>query len=319
MGDTITTGDEYLQDENQTIMNAYDSINKITNYQKIKCLDNRNVNSSTYYENIFRKQDGSFSDIIGDYKNEYLNYKMFLAREDFFNEGSPDTTDYTVDIALPAWKTFDKSIARSYEEIDDPALKGAQKYKDLINNEKHSEQEKMKTLIKQNYQQSYDYGWQWAHENDNWSSGIPADPKNTITNIQELEMKLVLLQQKLSNTKVKLENDIHILQNCVTSVSEEIDNYKLENDKLRKKVNSIKNSRSTGEGRLYDSKLIYNQYYLGNWIIGLIIIYLIYKNILYFMKNQESINKNLNNIKDKTMTFSDRLGDKIKGNDNFNV
>ena len=94
------------------------------------------------------------------------------------------------------------------------------------------------------------------------------------------------LQQKLSNTKLKLENDIHILQNCVTSVSEEIDNYKLENDKLRKKVNSLKIASSTGEGRLYDSKLIYNQYYLGNWIIGLIIIYLIYKNIRYFIKSK---------------------------------
>lgn len=319
MGDTITTGDEYLQDENQTIMNAYDSINKITNYQKIKCLDNRNVKSSTYYENIFSNLDGSFSDIIGDYKNEYINYKMFLAREDFFNEGPPDTTDYTVDVDLQAWKTFDKGIASSYVNSDDPSLKGVKKYKDLINNEEHSEQEKMKTIIQQNYQQSYDYGYKWAHANDNWSPGQPLDPKNTITNIQDLEMKLVLLQQKLSNTKVKLENDIHILQNCVTSVSEEIDNYKLENDKLRKKINSIKNSSSTGEGRLYDSKLIYNQYYLGNWIIGLIIIYLIYKNIRYFIKNQESINKNLNNIKDKTITFSDRLGDKIKGNDNFNV
>ena len=319
MGDVRMVGDEYMQDENKTIMSAYDSINKVTNYQKIKCLDNGNVNSSTYYENIFNNLDGSFNNIIGEYKNEYLNYKMYLAREDFFHEGGPDEVNYNTDVDVQAWKTFDKGIASSYKNSDDPSLKGVKNYKALINNEQHSEQEKMKTIIQQNYKQSYTYGYRWAHHNDNWSPGLPVDPNSTKTNINMLELDLVKLQQQLSNTKLKLENDIHILQNCVTYVSEEIDNYKLENEKLTKKVNSLKIASSTGEGRLYDSKLIYNQYYLGNWIIGLIIIYLIYKNIRYFIKNQESINKNLNNIKDKTMTFSDRLGDKIKGNDNFNV
>lgn len=322
MGDSEGENNEYMKDENESLMNAYDSINKVTNYQKIECKDRDTVKSATYYENIFNDLDGNFNDIIAKYKDEYVNYKMFLAREDFFYEGSPDSTNYTVDENLPAWKTFEKDISNSYENSDDPSLQGVKKYKDLLNkvNEKKiSEDEKMKNIIKNNYKQSYQYGYSWAYGGDNWSPGQSLDPRSTITNINTLELNLVGLQQQLSTTRVKLENDIHILQNCITNVSEEIDNYKLKNDKLTKKINSLKSASSTGEGRLYDSQLIYNQYYLGNWIIGLIIIYLIYKNIRYFMKNQEAINKNLSDIKDKTMSFSDRLGDKIKKSDNFNV
>lgn len=323
MGDSEDTGNEYMQDENKSIMNAYDSINKVTNYQKIKCLDKYLVKPSTYYEDNFSNLDGSFNDIIGKYKNEYVNYKMFLAREDFFNDGSPDETNFNVNETIPAWKTFKKNISTSYTKNVEPSLEGVNKYKDLLNKVKNkeisSEDDKMRYTIINNYKQSYNYGYNWAYSGDNWSQGQSLDPKTTIKNINTLELELVGLQQLLSTTKVKMENDIHTLQNCITSVSEEIDNYKLENDKLKKKVNSLKIASSTGEGRLYDSKLIYNQYYLGNWIIGLIIIYLIYKNIRYLMKNQESINKNLNDIKDKTLSFSDRLGDKIKSKDNFNV
>ena len=322
MGDSEGENNEYMKDENESLMNAYDSINKVTNYQKIECKDRDTVKSATYYENIFKDLDGNFNDIVAKYKDEYVNYKMFLAREDFFYEGSPDSTNYTVDENLPAWKTFEKDIYNSYENSVDPSLQGVKKYKDLLNKVKEkeiSEDEKMKNIIKNNYKQSYQYGYSWAYGGDNWSPGQSLDPRNTITNINTLELNLVGLQQQLSTTRVKLENDIHILQNCITYVSEEIDNYKLKNDKLTKKINSLKSASSTGEGRLYDSQLIYNQYYLGNWIIGLIIIYLIYKNIRYFMKNQEAINKNLSDIKDKTMSFSDRLGDKIKKSDNFNV
>ena len=170
----------------------------------------------------------------------------------------------------------------------------------------------------QNYKSGY-HTVSKSPQSFGWGDGNPVNPTKTVFNINVLELQLVEIQQQIGTQKLYLENDIQTLQKCITSVSEQIDKYTLDNEMLKKRLSSIVGSKTIGEGRLYDAQLIYNQYYLGNWIIGLIIIYLIYKNVNYFMKNQESINKNLNKMKERSTTFTDTLGNKIKEKDNFNV
>lgn len=318
---------EYSQSENEIIMDAYKKIKSVTNYKKSSCNNLDKIKPSQEYEDNFNNLDGTFNDVVSNYKNEYVRYKMYLAEKDFFNGGQNTMSGYTVDdnVFSPLLHKLDRDIFDD-EMQSLPSFggfniwrKAFMKNKDKIENSIDSdERTKMKKKIIDNYTDSYNIV-EKSPSSFGWGDGKPINPSETVVSINELELQLVNLQQQLGTYKLNLENDIHTLQKCITSVSEQIDNYTTENEKLQKRVSSIVGSKTIGEGRLYDAQLIYNQYYLGNWIIGLIVVYLIYKNINYFMKNQETINKNFNDIKEKSATFTETLGNKIKDKDNFNV
>ena len=66
---------------------------------------------------------------------------------------------------------------------------------------------------------------------------------------------------------------------------------------------SIKGNNAGAAGKVYDSQLLYNQYYLGNCIIGVIMVFLLYKNVNFHKFTKQSIDKEigkpLSSISDK--------------------
>ena len=125
--------------------------------------------------------------------------------------------------------------------------------------------------------------------------------------VNNLEIELVNIQQQLAGLKNNLENDIHSMESCIVEVNEEIDKLELGNKSLRKKITSFRTDKATGEGKLYDSQNLYNQYYLGNWIVGIIILFVVYKTVKYLMKNQQAVNESISKVRETTSTVTDTV------------
>ena len=152
------------------------------------------------------------------------------------------------------------------------------------------------------------------------SQGNWTDTPVTARNIDNLEGVLIGVQNSLSVMKINLESDIEKMQGCILQTTKKIDELQVRNNKLRKKLRAVKNSAAAGEGKVYDSQLIYNQNYLGNCILGAIICYLLYRSVHHYMINQKNINntvvKSANKLSDMVVNSASLVRDNIDKIDN---
>lgn len=83
---------------------------------------------------------------------------------------------------------------------------------------------------------------------------------------------LIKLQSDFFLYKNDLETDIETLDKEIKSVNEQIENLEIENKQLNKTLESLKNSNNASHGMLSDTKLLYNQKLIGNWLLFAIIV-----------------------------------------------
>lgn len=104
------------------------------------------------------------------------------------------------------------------------------------------------------------------------NSKINANKMN-FNNLENLQKDIFLLKNGINKSTEDLQLNIK-------EIDEKLYNLEQENMKLREKLALLTNSDNAAHGRLTDSKTLYNQKLLGNWIFSLTLItgiYMIYK------------------------------------------
>ena len=116
-----------------------------------------------------------------------------------------------------------------------------------------------------------------------WLSLLGSDRQGIITNMESIETRLYDIQNELFTIKHMIETDVNTMQDCILTVSKDIDLLQVENSKLERKINSLQGRKAGAVGQVYDSQLLYNEYYLGNIIISIIVIVLLYKYLALYI------------------------------------
>ena len=83
---------------------------------------------------------------------------------------------------------------------------------------------------------------------------------------------LIKLQADFFLFKNNLESDIDTLDKEIKNINEQIENLEQENKQLTKRLESLQNSNNASHGMLSDTKLLYNQKLLGNWLLFALIV-----------------------------------------------
>ena len=81
-----------------------------------------------------------------------------------------------------------------------------------------------------------------------------------MSNLQELQTEYFLLKNNLSKNTDELQKDIKQIDEMLYELEEET-------KKQREEYNNLKNSDNAAYGQLTDSKTLYNQQLLGNWLL----------------------------------------------------
>lgn len=252
MGDSYNTYDKQNLNENEKLANAYAEINKVTNYESIQC-DAKPSHDSLKYTDALNNLDKKYVGTLDQYGDKYVAYNMSLAQKSFLN------TDYTPDAA---------TRQRVYAEEDKTES-------DLTLVTKQSTEDDTYSLINLYKTSAAKAGKIWNTQN----SSKKVTYQYTSEDLLEKESGLIDIQQQLYGTKLDMESDIDKLRDCITQVNVKIDKINEGNLKLKKQISALTGVAAGGEGKLYDAQLQYNQVYLGNWIIGVILIYMLYKTV----------------------------------------
>ena len=272
----------------KTLLNAYNNIDQVTKYEDIECNPHKKLTTAAQYSENLNLYDDIYRYILNLYRKDFIDFKMDNAHNDFFNKSTINNDDVDTELV--------KKLAKT--DITTGKL-------DLYSSEQgNKKKEKTRMLAKMNediekISNNYNTNYEIGQSGENWSSTIIS--RVTIDNI---EKELIGVQQNLSTMKLNMEKDIHILQSCILKTTEDIDKVQILNNKLKQKINSIRNEAAGGEGKLYDAQLIYNQNYLGNCIILIIVCVVLYKSITHYIVNQEDIN---NTVKDSVSKLSDMV------------
>lgn len=258
----------------KTLMNAYSNIDAVTNYERIDCNPHKKLTTAAQYSENLNLYDDIYRYILNLYRKDFIDFKMDNAHNDFFNKSTINNDDVDTELVKKLAKT-DITIGKLDLYSSEQGNKKKEKTRMLAKMNEDIEK------ISSNYNKNYEIG-----RGENWSSTIISR-----VNIDNIEKELIGVQQNLSTMKLNMEKDIHILQSCILKTTEDIDKVQILNNKLKQKINSIRNEAAGGEGKLYDAQLIYNQNYLGTCIIGLIICYLLFKCVNHYIVNQKQINQ----------------------------
>ena len=97
--------------------------------------------------------------------------------------------------------------------------------------------------------------------NPKFNSYSEAYAKN-ISNLQQLQAEYFLFKNTLSKDTEELQRDIKQIDDMLYALEEEV-------KVLSEEFAYLKNSDNAAHGRLTDSKTLYNQQLLGNWLLVL--------------------------------------------------
>ena len=86
--------------------------------------------------------------------------------------------------------------------------------------------------------------------------------KQNISNLQKLQEEFFILKNSLNK-------DTDVLQKNIKEIDEKIYILEEENKKLKAELALLNNSDNAAHGRLTDSRTLYNQQLLGNWLLFL--------------------------------------------------
>jgi len=97
--------------------------------------------------------------------------------------------------------------------------------------------------------------------------------KQNISNLEKLQEDIFFLKNNLSKSTDELQKNIKVIDDKIFLLDEE-------NKKLQAEFDILNNSDNAAYGRLTDSRTLYNQQLLGNWLLFLSltsVTYMIYK------------------------------------------
>jgi hypothetical protein len=262
------------------LIKGYNLINNATNYTKVGC-KKKILHSADEYNNILQNLADEYLSILTEYTSGYPKYNMDLYEQDFFK--GTDTKYFTrltervhkdlVDISNsePAFnKIWKKDVADAqFGNLQNTAYERAYRKMDADRREKRD----LKVKYKKNEQIA----------KNKWMSLLGSDHQGILTNMDSIETRLYDVQHELFTIKHKIETDIESMQDCILTVSKDIDSLQVKNSKLERKINSLQGRKAGAVGQVYDSQLLYNQYYLGNIIISIIVIVLLYKYLALYI------------------------------------
>ncbi len=265
--------------ENELIR-GYNLINSATNYTKVGC-KKKILHSADEYNNMLQKLEEEYLRILEEYTNDYPTYKMDLYEEDFF---SGKSTKYFTELTKTVAKDEEKVGAAwgqwregAIHDDQNTELRGIYNRVVVPMMEKLSNDQYELTDLKAKYTKNEQIA------KNKWLSLLGSDRQGIITNMESIETTLYDIQNKLFTIKHNIETDVNTMQDCILTVSKEIDMLQVENSKLERKINSLKGRKEGAVGQVYDSQLLYNEYYLGNIIISIIVIVLLYKYLALYI------------------------------------
>ena len=86
------------------------------------------------------------------------------------------------------------------------------------------------------------------------------------------ENNIANIQAKFFNFKNNLETNIISISTSATRIDEEITNLQKQNKVLKRKQSSLAGHKEGARGMYVDSKFLYRQFYLGNWLVVLTLV-----------------------------------------------
>lgn len=281
--------------ENELIR-GYNLINSATNYTKVGC-KKKILHSADEYNNILQNLADEYLSILTEYTSGYPTYNMELYEEDLFN-GKP--TKFFTDLVDTVSKDKKKKLDA---EAGEAAVKKEMKsVLDAVPGGSAALSKRQKNDLKE-YHRKYVMGSISKLSHDKWelqdltdkymknkniaqnkfSEMLGTDRNGILANMEDIETRLLDVQHELFTIKHQIETDIESMQDCILTVSKDIDSLQVKNSKLERKINSLQGRKAGAVGQVYDSQLLYNQYYLGNIIISIIVIVLLYKYLALYI------------------------------------
>lgn len=273
------------------LIKGYNLINNATNYTKVGC-KKKILHSADEYNNILQNLADEYLSILTEYTRSYPKYNMDLYEQDFFSgEEAKYFTQLTKETAKDEKEAMRKGGRWGETWWDDFKkdghsfnFTGAQK-EDLT--KKKSDWRKMLAKAHRDRDELTDLKVKYEKNEqiakNKWMSLLGSDHQGTLANMDSIETRLYDVQHELFTIKHKIETDIESMQDCILTVSKDIDTLQVENSKLERKINSLQGRKAGAVGQVYDSQLLYNQYYLGNIIISIIVIVLLYKYLALYI------------------------------------
>ena len=114
---------------------------------------------------------------------------------------------------------------------------------------------------------------------NNYNNGNNENIKTDEKNIEKLQNDFFLLKNDLLN-------DIGTVSDNVTRYDLEINKVVTQNKKLKKSYDEMKQKNSGSKGFARDTQVLYNQYLMGNFLIGLVAI----SSVLLYQKYYTTTN-----------------------------
>jgi len=94
--------------------------------------------------------------------------------------------------------------------------------------------------------------------------------KKNISNLEKLQTEIFLLKNNLNKSTTELQKDIKVIDDKIYLLEEE-------NIKLRDELALLTNSDNAAHGRLTDSRTLYNQKLVSNYLLLSFLMYAVYK------------------------------------------
>ena len=260
-------------------------------YTEIEC-EKKIVNNSKEYISEINEISEEYKSLIGEYKKDYPTQKLELYKKDFFSGRPSDFYTKTEDEKKEDKETKAEQKAAENKDLKErldmfPFLKnnpkllkridsGIKKLQNSVFNPNTDEasSEQLKKIYSKNKRIA----------EAKWDTLIRSNPP-VISDIDGIDEQIRQVKNKITIVKENIDKDVSVAQYCGTSINKQIDDLQAENKKLQRKINSLKGKSEGAEGRVFDVQLLYNQYYLGNIIISLVIVYVLYKYLKIFITN----------------------------------
>lgn len=93
--------------------------------------------------------------------------------------------------------------------------------------------------------------------------------KQNISNLEKLQEDIFITKNSLSKSTDDLDKNIKVIDDKIFILEEE-------NKKLQEELNLLTNSDNAASGRLTDSKTLYNHQLSANWLLAMVLLYMIY-------------------------------------------
>ena len=266
-----------------TEVSGYEEKNDFT---QIEC-DKKIMNNTEEYKNEIDNLKVEYEEMLSNYTKDYATHKLELYEKDFF---SAVPTDFyqKEDDKDDEYKVDEQDIDNKMKNF---AFIGSNLGRDVFT----KLQKNMHKLSKSKFSANTENG---AIDNlkkvyaknkriaqSKWNT-LLQEQTPVIEDIDNIDENMRVIKNRMTTIKENLDKDVSTMQYCGSTTNTKIDELQAENKKLQQRINSLKGKNEGAVGKVFDVQLLYNQYYLGNVIISLVIVYVLYQYLkLYITDN----------------------------------